>query len=87
MENKSLEEKNFKELVSSKLWGLLGMILLGILFGYMVYSSQAKEGNPQISYMITIIGVCALIGFISFLVKVIPAYKRLKKQRNEGKTE
>ncbi len=87
MENKTLAEKNFKELITGKLWGLFGMILLGILFGYMVYSSQEKEGNPQISYFITIVAVCTLIGVISFLVKVIPAYKKLKKQKQEQKVD
>lgn len=85
MEDKTLAKKIFKDLVITKLWGILGMFLLGVLFGYMVYTSQAEEGNPEISYFITIVAICTLIGIISFLVKVIPAYKKLKKNQNTEK--
>lgn len=81
MENKTLKEQKFKDLIISNLWRLFGMILLGVVLGYLVYRDSEKDNNPQVSYFFTILGICTLIGIIMFLVKVIPAYKKIKKPK------
>lgn len=83
MENKTLEEKNFKELLINQLWRLAGMIALGFLFGYLVYRDSEKDGNPQIIYLFIIMGICAFIGIIIFLIKIIPAYKKIKNKKQK----
>ena len=52
MENNTLQEQNFKEIVSNSLWKLFGMIFLGFLLGYLVYRDSEKDGNPEILYLI-----------------------------------
>lgn len=81
MENKTLKEQKFKDLIVSNLWRLFGMVLLGIVLGYLVYRDSEKDKNPQVSYFFTILGICTIIGLIMFLVKVIPAYKKTKKTK------
>ena len=79
METKTLQEKNFKDLLINQIWRLIGMVALGFLFGYLVYRDSEKDGNPQIIYLFIIMGICFLIGIIIFLIKIIPAYKKIKK--------
>ena len=55
----------------------------GFLLGYLVYRDSEKDGNPQIIYLWFLIGLFTLIGIIMFLVKVIPAYKKVLKERKE----
>ena len=43
MENNTLQEQNFKEIVSNSLWKLFGMIFLGFLLGYLVYRDSEKD--------------------------------------------
>lgn len=81
MENNTLQEQNFKEIVSNSLWKLFGMIFLGFLLGYLVYRDSEKDGNPEILYLIFLVILFAVIGIIMFLVKVIPAYKKIKKEK------
>ena len=84
MENKTLKEQNFKEILTNSLWKIFGMIFLGFLLGYLVYRDSEKDGNPEILYLIILVVLFAVIGIIMFLVKVIPAYKDLKKQQKDS---
>ena len=52
MENNTLQEQNFKEIISNSLWKLFGMIFLGFLLGYLVYRDSEKDGNPEILYLV-----------------------------------
>lgn len=83
MENKTLKEQNFKEIVTSSIWKVLGMTGIGFLLGYLVYRDSERDGNPEILYLWFLVGLFAIIGIIMFLVKVIPAYRRVLKQRKE----
>ena len=84
MENKTLKEQNFKEILTNSLWKIFGMIFLGFLLGYLVYRDSEKDGNPEILYLVFLVALFAVIGIIMFLVKVIPAYRNLKKQQKDS---
>ena len=83
MENKTFKEQSFKELLTASIWKIFGMAGIGFLLGYLVYRDSEKDGNPQIIYLWFLIGLFTLIGIIMFLVKVIPAYKKVLKERKE----
>lgn len=84
MENKTLKEQNFKEILTNSLWKIFGMIFLGFLLGYLVYRDSEKDGNPEILYLVFLVSLFAVIGIIMFLVKVIPAYRNLKKEQKDS---
>ena len=83
MENKTFKEQSFKEILTASIWKIFGMAGIGFLLGYLVYRDSEKDGNPQILYLWFLLGLFTLIGIIMFLVKVIPAYKKVLKQRKE----
>ena len=83
MNNKTLKEQNFKEILTTSIWKIFGMAGIGLLLGYLVYRDSEKDGDPQIIYLWFLIGLFTLIGIIMFLVKVIPAYKKVLKERKE----
>lgn len=83
MENKTFKEQSFKEILTASIWKIFGMAGIGFLLGYLVYRDSEKDGNPQIIYLWFLIGLFTLIGIIMFLVKVIPAYKKVLKERKE----
>ena len=83
MENKTFKEQSFKEILTASIWKIFGMAGIGFLLGYLVYRDSEKDGNPQIIYLWSLIGLFTLIGIIMFLVKVIPAYKKVLKERKE----
>ena len=83
MENKTFKEQSFKEILTASIWKIFGMAGIGFLVGYLVYRDSEKDGNPQIIYLWFLIGLFTLIGIIMFLVKVIPAYKKVLKERKE----
>ena len=83
MENKTFKEQSFKEILTASIWKIFGMAGIGFLLGYVVYRDSEKDGNPQIIYLWFLIGLFTLIGIIMFLVKVIPAYKKVLKERKE----
>ena len=83
MENKTFKEQSFKEILTASIWKIFGMACIGFLLGYLVYRDSEKDGNPQIIYLWFLIGLFTLIGIIMFLVKVIPAYKKVLKERKE----
>jgi Na+/proline symporter len=83
MENKTFKEQSFKEILTASIWKIFGMAGIGFLLGYLVYRDSEKDGNPQIIYLWFLIGLFTLIGIIMFLVKVIPAYKKVVKERKE----
>lgn len=84
MENKTFKEQSFKEILTASIWKIFGMAGIGFLLGYLVYRDSEKDGNPQIIYLWFLIGLFTLIGIIMFLVKVIPAYKKVLKERKEN---
>lgn len=86
MANKTLKEQNFKDILTSSFWKILGMAGIGFLLGYLVYRDSEKDGNPQMLYLWFLVGLFTLIGIIMFLVKVIPAYKAVLKSRKEKET-
>ena len=83
MENKTFKEQSFKEILTASIWKIFGLAGIGFLLGYLVYRDSEKDGNPQIIYLWFLIGLFTLIGIIMFLVKVIPAYKKVLKERKE----
>ncbi|MBP3504173.1 MAG: hypothetical protein J6K18_03515 [Bacilli bacterium] len=83
MENKTFKEQSFKEILTASIWKIFGMAGIGFLLGYLVYRDSEKDGNPEILYLWFLLGLFTLIGIIMFLVKVIPAYKKVLKQRKE----
>ena len=83
MENKTFKEQSFKEILTASIWKIFGMAGIGFLLGYLVYRDSEKDGNPEILYLWFLLGLFTLIGIIMFLVKVIPAYKKVLKQRIE----
>ncbi len=83
MENKTFKEQSFKEILTASIWKVFGMAGIGFLLGYLVYRDSEKDGNPEIIYLWFLIGLFTLIGIIMFLVKVIPAYKKVLKERKE----
>lgn len=83
MENKTFKEQSFKEILTASIWKIFGMAGIGFLLGYLVYRDSEKDGNPQIIYLWFLIGLFTLIGIIMFLVKVVPAYKKVLKERKE----
>lgn len=83
MENKTFKEQSFKEILTASIWKIFGMAGIGFLLGYLVYRDSEKDGNPQIIYLWFLIGLFTLIGILMFLVKVIPAYKKVLKERKE----
>lgn len=83
MANKTLKEQNFKDTLTSSIWKIFGMAGIGFLLGYLVYRDSEKDGNPEILYLWFLVGLFTLIGIIMFLVKVIPAYKGVLKERKE----
>lgn len=83
MENKTFKEQTFKEILTASIWKIFGMAGIGFLLGYLVYRDSEKDGNPEILYLWFLLGLFTLIGIIMFLVKVIPAYKKVLKQRKE----
>ena len=83
MENKTFKEQSFKEILTASIWKIFGMAGIGFLLGYLVYRDSEKDGNPQIIYLWFLTGLFTLIGIIMFLVKVIPAYKKVLKERKE----
>lgn len=83
MENKTFKEQSFKEILTASIWKIFGMAGIGFLLGYLVYRDSEKDGNPEIIYLWVLIGLFTLIGIIMFLVKVIPAYKKVLKERKE----
>ena len=83
MDNKTFKEQTFKEILTASIWKIFGMIGIGFLLGYLVYRDSEKDGNPEILYLWFLIALFALIGIIMFLVKVIPAYKKVLKERND----
>ena len=84
MENKTFKEQSFKEILTASIWKIFGMAGIGFLLGYLVYRDSEKDGNPEILYLWFLLGLFTLIGIIMFLVKVIPAYKKVLKQRKEN---
>lgn len=83
MENKTFKEQSFKEILTASIWKIFGIAGIGFLLGYLVYRDSEKDGNPEILYLWFLLGLFTLIGIIMFLVKVIPAYKKVLKQRKE----
>ena len=83
MENKTFKEQSFKEILTASIWKIFGMAGIGFLLGYLVYRDSEKDGNPEILYLWFLLGLFTLIGIIMFFVKVIPAYKKVLKQRKE----
>lgn len=83
MENKTFKEQRFKDILFTAFWKLLGMIGIGFLLGYLVYRDSERDKNPQIMYLWFLVLLFTLIGIIMFLVKVIPAYRRVLKERKE----
>ena len=83
MENKTFKEQQFKDILTTSLWKLLGMIGMGFLLGYLVYRDSERDKNPQIMYLWFMVLLFTLIGIIIFLVKVIPAYNKVLKERKE----
>ena len=83
MENKTFKEQSFKEILTASIWKIFGMAGIGFLLGYLVYRDSEKDGNPEILYLWFLLGLFTLIGITMFLVKVIPAYKKVLKQRKE----
>ena len=85
MENKTFKEQRFKDILTASIWKLLGMIVMGFLLGYLVYRDSERDKNPQIMYLWAMVIIFAIIGIIIFLVKVIPAYRKVLKERKEKK--
>ena len=83
MEKKTFKEQQFKDILTTSLWKLLGMIGMGFLLGYLVYRDSERDKNPQIMYLWFMVLLFTLIGIIIFLVKVIPAYNKVLKERKE----
>ncbi len=83
MENKTYKEQRFKETLTSSIWKIFGMAGIGFLLGYLVFRDSEKDGNPEILYLWFLVALFTLIGIIMFLVKVIPAYKAVLKERKE----
>ena len=83
MENKTFKEQRLKDILLSSFWKMLGMIGIGFLLGYLVYRDSERDKNPQIMYLWFLVLVFTLIGIIMFLVKVIPAYRQVLKERKE----
>ena len=83
MEKKTFKEQQFKDVLTTSLWKLLGMIGMGFLLGYLVYRDSERDKNPQIMYLWFMVLLFTLIGIIMFLVKVIPAYSKVLKERKE----
>lgn len=83
MNNKTLKEQKFKEILTASIWKIFGMAGIGLLLGYLVYRDSEKDGNPEILYLWFLLGLFTLIGIIMFLVKVVPAYKKVLKERKE----
>lgn len=83
MEKKTFKEQQFKDILTTSLWKLVGMIGMGFLLGYLVYRDSERDKNPQIMYLWFMVLLFTLIGIIIFLVKVIPAYNKVLKERKE----
>lgn len=86
MEPKTFKEQRLKDILITSFWKLLGMIGMGFLLGYLVYRDSERDKDPQIMYLWFLVLLFTLIGIIMFLVKVIPAYKKVLQERKE-KTE
>ena len=84
MENKTFKEQQFKDILTASLWKLLGMIGMGFLLGYLVYRDSERDKNPQIMYLWVMVLIFTLIGIIIFLIKVIPAYRKVLKEKNKN---
>ncbi len=84
MENKTFKEQQFKDILTASLWKLLGMIGMGFLLGYLVYRDSERDKNPQIMYLWVMVLIFTLIGIIIFLIKVIPAYRKVIKEKNKN---
>lgn len=87
MDNKTFKEQSFKEILTASIWKIFGMAGIGLLLGYLVYRDSEKDGNPEILYLWFLIGLFTLIGIIMFLIKVIPAYRKVLKERKEKKED
>ena len=61
MENKTLKEQNFKEILTNSLWKIFGMIFLGFLLGYLVYRDSEKDGNPEILYLVFLVALIVTV--------------------------
>ena len=83
MENKTFKEQQFKDILTASLWKLLGMIGMGFILGYLVYRDSERDKNPQIIYLWFMVLLFTLVGIIIFLIKVIPAYRKVLKERKE----
>ena len=83
MEPKTFKEQRLKDILITSFWKLLGMIGMGFLLGYLVYRDSERDKDPQIMYLWFLVLLFTLIGIIMFLVKVIPAYKKVLQERKE----
>mgnify|MGYP003291851956 FL=1 len=81
MKNKTLVEQNFQDVLTASLWRVIGWGVIGFLLGYMVYRNSEKEGKPDILYLWVVLAGCLIIGIIISLCKVIPAYRKVLKER------
>ena len=87
MKNKTLIEQNFQEVLTASLWRIIGWGVIGFLLGYMVYRNSEKEGQPDILYLWVVLIGCLVIGIIISLCKVIPAYRKVLKERKSKQEE
>ena len=83
MENKTFKQQQLKDIITASFWKLLGMIGMGFLLGYLVYRDSERDKNPQIMYLWFMVIIFTIIGIVLFLVKVVPAYKKVLKERKE----
>lgn len=83
MKNKTLVEQNFTEALTASIWRILGWAAIGFLLGYMVYRNSEKEGEPNLLYLWVVLGLCIIIGIIVSIVKIIPQYRKVLKERKE----
>ena len=81
----SLAWNNYKESLSQITWKSIGMILLGLFAGLLVFRSSQKDEEPNIGYFLVIFGIFLIIASILYLVRVIDLRKRYKQIINEHK--
>lgn len=81
MESNTLSKDKFKSTIIKASWRFGGMILLGLLWGYLVYQ-RADNDEFALAYFLTMLIGFSTVGLIIFLVRL---FKALKKYNRSSK--